>query len=80
MTTTTNVKQVKLNVMTKEQYNAAEKNPTELYMVTDADLIANQSGQGGKYLTTNGIDTSWASIDGFTAQEIQTIWEDVQYA
>ena len=36
MTTTTNVKQVKLNVMTQAQYNSATKNPTELYMITDA--------------------------------------------
>ena len=39
MTTTTNVKQVKLNVMTQAQYNSATKNPTELYMITDAPAI-----------------------------------------
>lgn len=36
MTQVTNVKQVKLNIMTQQQYTAATKNPTELYMVTDA--------------------------------------------
>ena len=36
--TTTNVAQVKLNVMNQSQYNSATKNPTELYMVTDAQL------------------------------------------
>ena len=36
MTTTTNVEQVKLNVMTNSQYNTATKNTNELYMVTDA--------------------------------------------
>lgn len=35
MTTTTNVEQVKLNVMTKAQYNAATKANDELYFVTD---------------------------------------------
>lgn len=38
MTTTTNVAQVKLNVMNQSQYDSATKNPTELYMVTDAQL------------------------------------------
>lgn len=37
MPTTTNVEQVKLNVMTKTQYASATKNPNELYAVTDAD-------------------------------------------
>ncbi len=37
MSTTTNVNQIKLNIMTKEQYDSATKSPTELYMVTDAD-------------------------------------------
>ena len=36
MPTTTNVPQVKLNVMTKAQYDVATKSPTELYMITDA--------------------------------------------
>lgn len=94
MTTTTNVPQVKLNIMTKAQYNAATKSPTELYMVTDADpdvivdttldptsnhAIANstvtnalanidalpsQTGQSGKFLTTDGTDASWATPSG----------------
>jgi hypothetical protein len=41
MTTTTNVKQVKLNVMTQNQYNSATKNANELYMVTDAQINYN---------------------------------------
>lgn len=41
MTTTTNVAQVKLNVMTQSQYNSATKNPTELYMITDAKVNYN---------------------------------------
>ena len=36
MPTTTNVEQVKLNIMTQAQYAQATKNPTELYFVTDA--------------------------------------------
>jgi len=38
MTTTTNVEQVKLNVMTQAQYDSATKSSTELYMVTDAKI------------------------------------------
>ena len=133
MSTTTNVPQVKLNIMTQQQYNAATKNPTELYMVTDAQVSYNdlanlpdpiqvsivptaastnegqiiqytgttnstytkgyfyictasgspvtyswtridvqpagggsslpsQTGQSGKFLTTDGTDASWANI------------------
>lgn len=40
MTTTTNVSQVKLNVMTEAQYTSATKNTNELYMVTDAKIPA----------------------------------------
>lgn len=41
MTTTTNVSQVKLNIMTQAQYNSATKNTNELYMVTDATINYN---------------------------------------
>jgi hypothetical protein len=41
MTTTTNVEQVKINVMTSSQYNTATKNANELYMVTDATISYN---------------------------------------
>lgn len=41
MTTTTNVKQVKLNIMTQSQYNTATKDPNELYMITDAQIDFN---------------------------------------
>lgn len=62
MPTTTNVSQVKLNIMTKQQYEAATKNPNELYAVTDAGLLPDQSGQSGKFLSTNGTDTSWQTV------------------
>ena len=39
MPTTTNVAQVKLNVMTKQQYDAATKVATELYAVTDGGAV-----------------------------------------
>lgn len=41
MPTTTNNKQVKLNVTTLEQYNSMEKNPNEFYAVVDEALSYN---------------------------------------
>ena len=39
MTTTTNAKQVKMNIMTQAQYDTITPSPTELYVLTDADVI-----------------------------------------
>ena len=65
MSTTTNVDQVKINVMTQEQYNNVEQlSTTELYMITDAPgELPSQSGNSGKYLTTNGSTPAWAPVD-----------------
>ena len=41
MSTTTNVPQVKLNVMTQQQYNSATKSATELYVIIDAETQVN---------------------------------------
>ena len=68
MTTTTNVQQVKLNVMTQSQYNSATKNANELYMITDAEVLPSQTGNSGKYLTTNGTTASWATVDALPSQ------------
>ena len=38
MTVTTNVKQLKLNVVTQQQYDSMTKNANELYAVTDASI------------------------------------------
>ena len=54
MTTTTNVPQVKLNIMTQQQYNSATKVPTELYMITDAE-------SGGQIIQVTTLPT--ASVD-----------------
>lgn len=35
MTTTTNVQQVKVNLMTQQQYDSATKSPNEFYVITD---------------------------------------------
>lgn len=39
--TTTIVEQLKLNVMKQNQYDAANKNPSELYMITDVKVSYN---------------------------------------
>ena len=39
MTTTTNVKQVKMNIMTQAQYDTITPVETELYAITDAELV-----------------------------------------
>jgi len=39
MTTTTNAEQVKINIMTQEQYNSTSKSDSELYVLTDATAI-----------------------------------------
>ena len=72
MSITTNVPQVKINVMTQSQYDAAVKSATELYMITDAELLPSQTGQSGKFLTTNGTTASWANIPSGTGGEFAT--------
>lgn len=43
MPTVTNVEQVKVNLMTSQQYTAAEKNANEFYFVTDDDTYATKA-------------------------------------
>ena len=69
MATTTNVQQVKLNIMTQSQYDSATKNPSELYMITDAEVLPSQSGQSGKFLTINGTTASWAEVSSCGSEE-----------
>ena len=70
MSTTTNVPQVKINIMTQEQYNNVDPLATnELYMITDAPgELPSQSGQSGKFLTTNGSSASWENVDKLPTQ------------
>lgn len=64
MTTTTNVQQVKLNVMTQSQYNSATKSATELYAITDATVNYNDLSNKpdlSVYQTTANLVTSVSS-------------------
>ena len=62
MPTDTNVNTLIINKLTKAQYETATKSSTELYMVTDEDILPSQTGNNGKFLTTDGTNTSWADI------------------
>lgn len=41
------------------------------------DSLPSQAGNNGKFLSTDGTDASWTEIVGFTASEVQTIWESI---
>ena len=63
MSTSTQVSQLKINKLTKQQYSSIIPSDTELYFVMDEDdMLPSQEGQEGKFLTTDGTDTSWANI------------------
>ena len=60
-TVDTSVNELIINKLTQEQYdNLAEKSSTELYFVTDAEVLPDQAGNTGKFLYTDGEETSWA--------------------
>ena len=72
-TTDTNVPQVVVNKLTKAQYEAATKEPTEFYMVTDEQIETSDIADGAvtsekidfttfKYSTTEQVVGTW--IDG----------------
>ena len=69
-TSDTNVSNLIINVLTKQQYESIQ-NPsnTELYMVTDEGDIPDQTGNAGKFLTTNGTSTSWATVSSAVITE-----------
>jgi hypothetical protein len=66
MPTSTNVTNLKINELTEAQYDAAVLNGTisanELSVLTDAqiDQLPLQTGNAGKFLTTDGTDASWS--------------------
>ena len=48
-------------------FNKVNQNFTELYAATGADIqIPSQSGQGGKYLSTDGDTLSWETINSIS--------------
>ena len=41
------------------------------------DALPSQSGNSGKFLTTNGTTASWAEITEYTANEVETLWNNI---
>ena len=69
-TSDTNVSNLIINVLTKQQYESIlNPNNNELYMVTDDNDIPSQTGNAGKFLTTNGTTTSWATVSNAVITE-----------
>lgn len=64
-TTDTNVPQVVVNKLTKAQYEAATKEPTEFYMVTDEQIETSDIADGA--VTATKIDFTTLPISIFPA-------------
>ena len=43
----------------------------------DIDIIPTQTGNSGKFLTTNGTSVSWGEIVEYTAAEVDTLWDSI---
>ena len=70
MTTSKRVSELKINRMSKAQYNTITPLDTELYFITDeTDTLPDQEGQQGKFLTTDGTWPSWETVDALPSQE-----------
>ena len=63
MPISTQVNKLKINKLTKAQFNTIVPSDTELYFLTDQDdTLPSQEGEEGKFLTTDGTSPSWASV------------------
>lgn len=64
MPTNVKVNDLKINKLTEAQFDAAVQAGTigdnEISVLTDAEFLPDQTGNSGKYLTTDGSDTSWS--------------------
>lgn len=66
MPTEHKISTLKINKLTDAQYNSITKSASELYLTPDegGDSLPDQTGQSGKFLTTNGTTASWVDIGG----------------
>lgn len=73
MATTTNVQNLKLNVLTQAQYSSATKETNEIYFVTESDynsvisLPEVTTADNGKFLRVVG--GAWAAVNLPNAEE-----------
>ena len=59
-------------VPTKAQYDQMVKNADELYLIPDdSQGLPDQTGQSGKYLKTDGTDSSWESVPAGTVTSVR---------
>lgn len=67
MPTSTNVTNLKINELTEAQYDTAVQGgvigANEISILTDVDVggLPDQTGQSGKFLTTDGTNASWGT-------------------
>lgn len=86
MTATTNVDQVKLNLVTKAQFDTMVKNPYELYMVTDATVdyseITNApsifTGANGTVAGTSGLVPAPIATDDIKFLKGNGTWKELE--
>ena len=63
MPTEHKISTLKINKLTDAQYNSITKSASELYLTPDdGDGLPDQTGNNGKFLTTNGTTASWATV------------------
>ena len=89
MATDTNVRQLVLNKMTKEQYDALEtKSPTELYLVTGDSSEANDgkltikrnSTKVGEFTANQATDSEINITVPTTANDVNALPDTTKYA
>ena len=73
MPTETNVQQVKVNLMTQAQYDEADKNLNEFYVITDQDYVTETELESKGYLTEHQDISNLA-----TKEEVTTGLSDKQ--
>lgn len=76
MSQETNIRQLVINKLTDAQYEQAVKNADELYLTPDDGSgggtdLPDQTGQSGKFLTTNGSTLSWGSVPAGTVTSVR---------
>lgn len=79
MTTTTNVSQVKLNIMTQEQYDGANINQSEFYMITDGASSVDSANRDLSNLTSTGSDHFVTKDTAQTITKAKTFQDDGKY-
>ena len=70
MATTTNVQNLKLNVLTQAQYNSTTKDENQIYLITDTQTISLPEvtiADNGKFLRVVG--GAWAAVNLPNAEE-----------